>query len=233
MVISAISNEKQLQKEVQSAQNYATALEIRTTDDSISAQELLQEIKTKAKSVEQFFQDMKQKAYDSWKEIVSKEKAYLDPLAAAEKIIKGKVIAYEGIQERKRQDEARKAQAKADEEARKEQEKLEARAAKAEEKGNVEQADALREQKQLVRPEPVFTPPEPTKVQGSTFKRVWRGDVTDLALLCRSIADGKAPLGLISVNVSALNAFAKGVKNTMPVAGIRFFEDTDMSVRSK
>ena len=232
MSSTLLQETKELEKEVDSVTKFATSLEIRTQDESLGAQGLLKEIKTRAKKVTDFFADMKASTYDAWKSVVAKEKAFLDPLAAAERTIKQKVVVFEDIARRKRDEEIRVAQAKAEEEARKEREKLEAKAVKAAEKGQNERSDALKEQAASVVAAPVFTHPEPVQAKGTAFKVTWKAEVTDLPTLLKSIAEGRAPLGLISVNESALNAYARGVKGTMPVPGLKFFEEKSLSVRS-
>jgi hypothetical protein len=220
-------------KEVNPIVQEATALVVQDQEESTHAQGILQEIKRRAKVIAERMERPVRAAYEAWKAVKELENGLLKPLAEAESIIKRKVIAFENVQSIKREEEQRRAQAKADEEARKEREKLEAQAKKAEEKGKSEKAEALRAQAEVVHAAPVFTPPAPAKVQGTAFKKVWRAEVTDLKALCGAVADGKAPLNLVSINPSAMNALARGVKNTMPVAGLRFFEDTDMAVRAR
>jgi uncharacterized protein YdiU (UPF0061 family) len=223
---------KELEKEVNGVTQYASDLEIRTQDDSLGAQGILKEIKSREKKVEQFFSEMKQTTYDAWKSVVAKEKAFLDPLATAERTIKNKVVSFENEAQKKRDEEARIAQAKADAIARKEREALEEKARKAAEKGNTEKAEALREQAETVVAQPVFSNPEPVQAKGTAFKKTWIAEVTDLPMLLKSISEGRAPLGIISINQSALNAYAKGTKGTMQVPGLKFSERTDMAVRA-
>ena len=230
--MNTLQETKELEKEVHGVTQFASDLVVRTQADSEGAQGLLKEIKTRAKHVEEFFAGMKQSAYDAWKIVVAKEKAFLDPLAAAEKAIKSKVIVFEQEAQRKRDEQARLAQAQAEAKARKEREDLEKRAQKAQEQGKTERAEALKAQVDNVAPQAVFTPPEPARVQGTAFKKTWVAEVTDLPTLLKSIAEGRAPLGIISINQSALNAYAKGTKGTMVVPGLKFTERTDMAVRA-
>ena len=155
----------------------------------------------------------------------------MKPFEDAESIIKRKVIAYQSELERKRQEEARKAEAARLEAERKERERLEAQAKKAEEKGKVEKAEALREQAETVVAAPVFMPPPPPQVKGSNFRKVWKGKVIDIKALCQAIGSGHAPINFIELNQAAINAYAKATKNSMPVPGVVFSEETEMSVR--
>ena len=232
MSSTLLQETKELEKEVSGVTQFATELVVRTQEDSDGAQGLLKEIKIRAKKVESFFAEMKQSTYDAWKSVVAKEKAFLDPLSAAERTIKQKVVTFEGEAQRKRDEDARLAQAQAEAKARKEREDLEKRAEKARESGKIERAEALKAQAEEVVAQPVFTPPEPVKVAGTAFKKTWVAEVTDLPMLLKSISEGRAPLGIISINQSALNAYAKGTKGTMTVLGLKFSERTDMAVRT-
>ena len=235
MVTLTIEQESQeiMVKEVNPIVAEANALVVQEQSESTHAQGILQEIKRRAKIIAERMERPVRAAYEAWKAVKELENGLLKPLAEAESIIKRKVIAFENVQAIKREEEQRRAQAKADEDARKDRERLLAQAQKAEEKGKTEKAEALRQQSEIVHAVPVFTPPAPEKVQGTAFKKVWKGEVTDIKALCLSIAGGTAPLNLLTVNQSAINAFAKGVKNTMPVAGIRFFEETEIAVRAR
>jgi len=224
---------KELEREVSGVTQFAKDLTIKTSDDSLNAQGLLKEIKGRSKKVEEFFAEMKASTYDAWKSVVAKEKAFLDPLSAAERTIKSKVVIFEDIARRKRDEEIRVANAAAEAKARKEREDLEKRAEKARESGKIEKAEALRAQAEEVVAQPVFQAPEPVQATGTAFKTTWKAEVVDLPTLLKSIAEGRAPLGLISVNESALNQYARGVKGTMPVPGLKFFEEKTMSVRTK
>lgn len=220
------------QKEVQPIVNYAKALTIKTQDESTAAQEGLKELKRRKSIVDEKFDPPVRAAHAAWKAAKDLYNFFMNPFDEAETIIKKKVVIFESEAQRKRDEEARLAEARRQADERKRREEIERQAKAAEDKGKTEKAEALREKAETFVAPPVFTPPPAPKVQGTAFKKTWVGECVDLKALCQAIAEGKAPINLVSPNQSAINAFAKGVKNTMPVSGLRFEERTDMSVRS-
>ena len=223
-----------LEKEVKTPDliQYANALEIHTHNETIAAQETLKEIKRRQRIVKERLEPIRDNTYRAWKSVCDLLASFINPLEAIERIIKKKCSDFQDEIDREFQEEARRAEAKRLEEERKRREELERQAKAAEEKGKTEKAEALREKAENVAVAPVFTPPPPPKAQGTIFKKVWKARVTNWSDLFLSIHQGKAPANLLTINQSALNAFAKGVKNTMPVPGIEFYEETDMSVRA-
>jgi hypothetical protein len=222
-----------LEHEVNPTVETANALIVRTTDDSLAAQEVLKQIKTTAKRVYAKFHGPVEAAHTAWKAAKDLENFFMKPFEEAEAIIKRKVVTFQNEIERKRREEAAKIEAKRLEEERKRREELQRQADLAASKGKSEKAEALREAADTYVAPPVFQAPEPVQAQGTAFKKTWKAEVTDLPLFLKAVAEGRAPLGVVSINESALNAYAKGVKGTMAVRGIRFYEETSMAVRTK
>ncbi len=222
-----------LEKEVNPIVQTAGALVIKTSSDSLEAQEILKEIKLRAKQIHEKFDPPVRAAHESWKRVKELYNFFTEPFSDAEVIIKRKIIVFEAAEQKKRDDAAKAAEAKRQEDERKRQEEIRRQAAEAEAKGKTEKAESLREKAETYVAPPVFMAPEPVQAQGTSFKKTWIAEVTDLPTLLKSIAEGRAPLGIISINQSALNQYAKGVKGTMPVPGLKFSERTDMSVRTK
>lgn len=211
----------------------ANALVIKTAEQSIAAQEVLKEIKTRQKRIEAFFKSMKDTAHKAWRTICDTESGYLSPLEEAEKTIKFKVTTYVREEERKQQEEARKAEAVRLERKRKELERIEELARKARENGKVEKAEALEEKAAAVVAPPVFMPPPaPIKAQGSAFKKIWKAEVTNVKALCQSIINGKVSPDVLDINQSAINKLAGVCKSSMTIPGLRFYEETSMSVKA-
>lgn len=231
--MTEIKNRKELENEIQPIIQKAQALVIKTPEESVSAQEILKEIKVRQKTVIEKIGPLVADAYKAWKGIKDFENSLMKPLESAETVIKRKIIEFQQMLEQKRQEEARKAEAARLEAERKEREKLEAQAQKAEEKGKVEKAEALREQAETVTVAPVFTPPPVSAtLKGASFSETWKGEVTDIMALCQAIVDGKASPTMVLVNESAINAHAKANKDKWPIAGVRFFPVKNLSMRA-
>jgi len=222
-----------LEQEVNPTVETATALVVRTAQDSLSAQEILKHIKATSKRVYEKFHAPVEAAHAAWKAAKDLENFFMKPFEEAEAIIKRKVITFQQEIERKQREEASRIEAKRQQEERERKAELERQAKEAEKKGKVEKAEALREKAEEYVAPPVFVPTVQAKANGSSFKKTWKAAVTDLPMLLKSVAEGRVPMGIISINESALNAYAKGVKGTMAVPGLRFFEETNMAVSSK
>lgn len=225
--------EKALQQEISPVVKQATELVIKSPQESLDAQEFLKSIMTRKKKIQAFFKGMKDTAHKAWRTICDTESSYLDPLEAAEKQIKEKVVTFTRIEEDKQREIARKAEAQRLEAERKERERIEEQARKARENGKVEKAEALQEKAQAVYIAPVFTPPPPpTKAAGATFKTVWKAEVMDKKEVMKSVLDGKISPDAIEIDQSVVNKLAGVCKNSMTIPGLRFYEEKQMSVRA-
>jgi len=228
-----VEQELELKNEISPVVKAATDLVIKTPEQSIEAQEVLREIKRRQKKFTEIFDPICDAAHKAWKKTTETRASFNEPLEQAERLIKSKVVSFNNEEEKKRRDIEAKAEAKRKEDERKEKERLEEQARKAREAGKVEKAEALEEKAESVAIAPTFTPPPaPIKAQGSSFKTVWKAEAVDLMLLCKSVVEGRAPIAVITVDQSALNSFAKGVRGAMPIPGLRFYEESSMSVRS-
>jgi flavin-binding protein dodecin len=61
---------------------------------------------------------------------------------------------------------------------------------------------------------------------GVSTRLVWVGEVTDLGALVKAVAEGKAPLGLLTVDDRALAALATDSQGSRTIAGVRFAQRT-------
>ncbi len=114
------NNEVQsIEKKASDIMSQAAALIVTDHEQEQVGIEFIKGIKALKKDVEETFGPIKKKTHEAWKESVAQEKKHLEPLEAAEKMIRGKVVCFQDEQERLR----RVAQAKLEEVARKEQQK--------------------------------------------------------------------------------------------------------------
>lgn len=86
-------------------------------------------------------------------------------------------------------------------------------------------AEAREEAAAMVAPAPVIAVASvaPT-VKGQSLRKTWRAVVVELALV---------PREWMTVNEQALNAFARSTKGAVPLPGVKFVEDTQLSSSSK
>jgi len=225
-------NRELFDKEINPVVQRANGLVVKTQAESLCAQEYLIAIKSTAKAVHEKFDPPVKAAHTAWKAAKELYNFFTQPFDQAEVIIKSKIVAFETEAEKKRQEEARKEEAKRNEAERKRKEELERQAKAAEEKGKTEKADALREKAATQTPIPLFIPPIAEKAKGVCLSKIWKGEVIDLQALCKAIGAGQVSTNLITANQSAINAMAKGVKDMMPIPGIRFYEETQVRASS-
>jgi hypothetical protein len=134
--------------------------------------------------------------------------------------IKAQIVKYREEEERQRRaEEARLRQiARQQEEERRLQEAL-----LAELEGNHEEAeDILAEEVYAVPPIVEKTLP---KVEGISTVETWKAEIVDLMALVKAVAEGRAPISLLSGNQTAVNSIAKH-KGTLTYPGIRVYPET-------
>jgi len=166
------------------------------------------------------------------------------PLLEAEKLLKGKIGTYLDEQEQLRRAE----QARIDREQREAQLALEKKAlAEAEEQrlddaavleaaGDTVAANALLDAPLVVDVTEVLPPaavaPAPAKVAGISSSRRWNCEVVDLMALVRAVAEGKAPLSYLQVDMSHLVGVIRQMDGQVEYPGVRVFQDRITSARA-
>lgn len=258
-----------IEKKALDIKSQAAAIVVTNHEEEQAAIDFLKGLKVLRKEVEGTFGPIKEKAHATWKESVAQEKKHLEPLDAAEKQVKGVVIAFQNEQERLRREE----QARLEEQARKEQQKrIDAATKKVNgllekstdinrqiaalevalredlndderatiehslnilrvKKDNIERAvldkTAEVERATYVAPVPTVAAPAP-KVQGAASRVVKKAVIQNPMQLIKAVAEGKAPVGVIEFNMSALD---KLVNAGAIVPGVGFTEDRRLAVR--
>lgn len=112
-------NSNEIERKTTDIQWQATAIVVTDHEQEQVGIEFIKGIKALKKDVEETFGPIKKKTHEAWKESVAQEKRHLEPLEAAEKVVRGKVVCFQDEQERLRRAE----QARLEEVARKEQQK--------------------------------------------------------------------------------------------------------------
>lgn len=115
---------------------------VSTEQDYKNAVEICKDIKIRIKQVEEYWKDLKDKAYKAWKDICAKEKELLKPYTNAEADIKGKMTAWQ----RQKLEEERLLREEQERYRKEEEARLLALAVEAEEEGKGEHSEYLVEQ---------------------------------------------------------------------------------------
>lgn len=151
-------------------ENQAAAIIIKTNEDYEDAAAFKLAIKAKRDEVMARPLEKKKAANGVWKFLSDICNMVERPFNSAEAVVDQKMIAYRNAIERKRQEEARKAQEKATADAKK---KREDEIARAKEQGDKDAAKALKDAPLHVKAVAPRTP-EPPKISGMPTRKIWK-----------------------------------------------------------
>jgi hypothetical protein len=172
------------------------------------------------REITEWFQPFTKKAHELHKSLTSALARATDPIDEVVNILDGKAKKYRREQEEKARQETLRLQREADQRA---ADRLIADAVAAEAAGDLQEAEKILDEKP-VAPMVVVTPAVP-KVEGISFREVWRGEVTSLKELCRAIADGTVPEDFVTANMAKVNASARAMKDALRIPGIVAIKD--------
>jgi hypothetical protein len=219
----------------------ARGLRIVDAASCVSASQLLRSIKGLRTEIANWFaphleaaMETKRKAEAARKGLADEQGRMEAPLLEAEGVVKRALLAWETEQERARRAEEQRLQAEAQREA----ETVTLAAAAALEREAIATGDlAMRQEAEDILAQPIdapvvsvasFTP----NVQGVTYRDNWKAHPeVDVLTLAAAVVAGQASQAFLTVNMTALNTFAKATKGTHPVAGVRFWNDRQIAAR--
>jgi hypothetical protein len=200
----------------------ARALEITDQQSYNLAAERLRAVVALRGEIVDHHAEMKSRSYQAWQAVIAAEKKLLDPVQEAERVYKARLGAYQTEQDRIDREARAKAEAEARDLAAKQRES-EIEQAEASGADPEEVAALCAEPLPVVVPEP--PPPSFQKAAGISTANRWKGECYSLPQLVKAIADGKASIGLVEKNETAINALARATRGTLAVPGIRFFNE--------
>lgn len=205
---------------------------IQTDVEYTAVAERLKVITAFKRKVQDFFAPHKKRANDAHKALCDDEKKVLRPAEADEAKLKTALVAYTTEKERiRRAEEARlREEQRIAEETRRLEEAaaLEREAAATGDLALKEQAEQLIDAPIPMMPVQAETP-APPKVDGISYRDVYRGDVVDLdALVIAALKDKTGQLrGYLKIepNQSAIDAMARSLKERLAIPGVRLVVD--------
>ncbi len=203
----------------------AEQFEIVTQEHYVESGELLTQIKSKQKALDELRRSMTRPLDDAKSRIMRLFLPAAERLGQAEDVIKGAMIGFSREQERIRQEAERVAREAAEKEA----ERLRQRAEKARAKGKDEKAEDLEEQAETV-PVPIV-PSQVPAASGVAFRTTWHAEVYDLKALVTACAKGQVALALLQPNQVVLNTQARSLKKEMNIPGVRAVPDEGVAAR--
>jgi hypothetical protein len=168
-----------------------------------------------------FFEPMKQKAWESHKEIVAKINQVVKPAEDALKKVNQQLAQW--IDQQAELERAR--QAELQESARLEAERDRAKELKKLSKRGYDQAslDLIASEAIIVQPievEPTYDP------GGVSARKKWSGEVVDLLALIKFVAKNKQFLYLLEANQTEVNKLARSMRENMDIPGVKIVKET-------
>jgi len=217
--------EQALWKETGIIEQRAQQVNITGEESYAYAGEMVKLLKAQQKKVVEFFEPMRVSAKTAYDQVLSRKKEMLDPLTAAERILKRKMgdfVAEMEAQRRAREEAARRAAAL-------EMERKLAEAVEAERAGDAEAADFAMVEAEILEEAAhgsFFAPGNP-KLKGVSTGKAWR--ITDIDAAKVPIEFAGAILR--PVDEKAVLSLIKASKGKIRIPGITFEEDVTISVR--
>ena len=162
---------------------------------------------------------------EAHKAIQAKYKPYLEKLKQTISTIDRAMVKWVQEQERIREEERRRLEAKARAEEERKRRELEERARKHEEAGRIAKAEILREEAdQVIVPIPVID--EVKQPEGTHLRSVWKGRVVDVKKIPHEYL-----LAFSEVVQGKLDKFAQSTRGTIGIEGIDFYEEKSLITR--
>lgn len=214
-----IEIDKSLQEQADKALTVPDGVVINNIAGYQQASDTLKEVKRLIKELTEARMKMTRPIDEAKKNITTFFQKPLDHLKRSSETISRCMVEYNQRLEQERQVEEDRLRVAAENETRRLRLLAEKRAQTQEKKGNTEEAEAIRESVPEVIA-PVLASKIP-KVAGSYLKETWSGEVFDMALLIKAVADGAAPLALLTVDQVKLNKMAIALKDELNYPGVR------------
>lgn len=223
--VEQTEQEQVLTKAVSEIEFQAGAIIIDTEQDYQDAANFGRMLKQKSADVKEFWKPMKDAAHRAHTEICNREKAMLQPLANAEKILKQTMGKYVAEQERKRREAEEAARKAAKEEAeRKLQEAIEL-----ESKGDKVTAAAVIEEAEIMdeAAATVAVAAAKPKASGVATKKDWKITSVDSSKVPTVVAG----VEIRPVDMAAVMRLIRMSKGKIKIEGIEYEETVQMSFR--
>ena len=241
MSTEIVQSKEALETESRSWAVKARGLQIVDRESCLNASHLLRSIKTLRGQVQAWFaphldaaMETKRKAEAARKGLADEQARMEAPLIDAEGVLKRSLLVWEAKEEETRIAEERRLQAEAQRQA--EAVTLAAAAAmelEATETGNVEMlAEAQDILEQPIEAPVVVVAKQVPKVQGVTYRDNWKAHPTvNVKALAAAVSAGTVPETFLTVNMTAINQFARATHGAQPVAGVKFYNDRQIAAR--
>ena len=190
----------------------AVHVEVTTPDQYLSAGDVLKQVKARGKALEELRVKLTAPILAAKKNIDEMFRNPIARLSLAEGQIKSAMVFYDREVQRKADEERRRLQAEADAKAEAERKRLAEAAAKAREEKAAE----------VQAPQVQVTVPV-VKVGGTQMRDCWKYRVVNADLV---------PREFLAIDEKKLGQHARANRDTVPVAGVEFYNEPTMAVRT-
>jgi predicted phosphohydrolase len=214
-------NEQEQRQQALTITEQAKSFTISNQQDYNNAAEICKDIKAKIKTIEDYWKELKDKAYKAWKDICAKEKELLDPYTKAETEIKSKMTAWQ----RQKLEEERLLREEQERFRKEEAERLLKAAEEAQQEGMTEHADFLVEEAAKVETMK-FEQPKQEKTAGTAVKTVWKARIVNEKLVPVELNG----MLLRPIDTVLINKLAVSSKGSIKIPGVEFYEDVQIAV---
>lgn len=213
-------------KEVSDAVDYFNTRVITNNDEEEAVVEYIKLCKGIQKEVGDAFDPIVEKAHAAHKEAVAQRAKYLKPLEESEKKLKQLIKDYRLKLELERQKKEREEKEKLDAQVKAEQEALMVKAETAQAQGDEATANQLARTAVGIEAGGVHVESKTVKQEGMSSAIVWKGRVVDMTQVPQEFL-------FITPNQSAIDRWIKvnGEKNK--IAGVEYYQDVNLTVRTK
>lgn len=224
-----VAVQEELEKEIHPVVATANGIQITSAEQYQYAAAHLTTVKTMQKKVKD---EVIEPIMDAKRKLEATRKKFYDmlmaPLDEAEEILKNKQLEYNREQERKRAEEQRRLQAEADAKAERERQRLLKEAEKL--KTPELKEERLRQAEEVEAPV-VTVQSEVPKVQGQSFRKTWKAEVTDKKAFVAAALQDENLLAFLEIDMSKLNKLATATKGEISYPGIKFYEEQTLASR--
>lgn len=218
--------EEALNREVSVYEAEALRMVVASDEDFARAGEASKEVKRMQKKVTEYWEPLRVSAKKTYDDVLARKKEMISPLESAEKILKGKMVAYTNEQNRKRREREETMRKLAQAEV---ERKLE-EASRAEAAG-----DAVGAEYAMAEAEVMDDVAKSGKVgavmpkaAGISTSKAWKITSIDIAQVPVEIAGAI----IRPVDEKAVMALIKATKGSIKIPGIVYEETTNISVRA-
>jgi tRNA(Ile)-lysidine synthase TilS/MesJ len=206
--------------EVKSIENNASSFEVKSHEDVTKATNVIKGIKSLKERIEEVFNPIVDKAHKAHKEAIGQRDKYLKPLLETEKKIKFNILEFNKRIEAEQRERERIANEELAKIAEEQKQKLLEESRSTDSTWN---AESLKEQAESIIPIVIDAQKKVINEQGLSIKKKWKARIVDFDLIPREFLIANEPL---------LNQLANEAKKESHIAGVEFYEESIVSVRS-